>query len=101
MPVFKVDASSELRQSPSETRLGSMLYVRVAADSPLGPFRLFDVRADDGFEARDLTARQVDDIARRRGLCVCPVTDVLGDGGGLDDASRIRSLGIVMQRSSH
>jgi hypothetical protein len=50
------------------------LYVRLAEGFPMGPFALFDVNADDGFAARELTPRQVDDVARQRGLCVVPVT---------------------------
>jgi hypothetical protein len=50
------------------------LYVTLAAESLPG-FPLFDARDESGWAASELTARQVDDVARRRGLKVVPVVD--------------------------
>jgi hypothetical protein len=46
------------------------LYV---VDSGAWPIKLFNVSDDTGWCATELTARQVDDVARRRGLRVVPM----------------------------
>jgi len=51
------------------------LYVRVSPESPPAPLLLFDVSTDAGPFARALTARQVDYVARERGLRVVPVIE--------------------------
>lgn len=56
------------------TFLPPPLYVRVAPGHDLpAPFLLFEAWTDDGFRESDLTAKQVDDVARQRGLRVQPV----------------------------
>lgn len=63
-------ASTGLEMSPRHDARLPPLYV---VDSGAWPIKLFNVSDDTGWRATELTARQVEDVARRRGLRIVPM----------------------------